>query len=301
MASVAAVQDQIRTIDPDEERAFMDAIDRWMEREVLPVIQYHDHNDIWPEKLVEQMSEMGLFGATIGQEYGGLGLPATTYAKIVMRISSHWMAITGIFNSHLIMAAAVERFGTLEQKMKWLPKFATGEIRGGLALTEPNAGTDLQAIRTVAKRDGDDYVLNGTKTWISNAVNGSCFALLAKTDPQADPRYKGMSLFIADKRADGSGGLTTGKKFDKLGYKAIDSAELVMEDYRIPADQLIGGSRGARFLSSDRRAGAGPDQCGSARRRHGGRFATPRDRICTATRNDGQADCAASGDPVEAG
>jgi alkylation response protein AidB-like acyl-CoA dehydrogenase len=165
----------------------------------------------------------------------------------VMRISSYWMAITGIFNSHLIMAAAVERFGTPQQKAKWLPKFATGEIRGGLALTEPNAGTDLQAIRTVARRDANgDYILNGTKTWISNALNGQCFALLAKTDPSADPRYKGMSLFIADKRD----GLTTGKKFDKLGYKAIDSAELVMEDYRIPADQLIGGVEGQGFFQA---------------------------------------------------
>jgi alkylation response protein AidB-like acyl-CoA dehydrogenase len=246
MATAPQLEDQIRTIDPDEERAFMDAIDRWLEREVIPVIQHHDHGDIWPEKLVEQMAEMGLFGATIGQEYGGLGLPATTYAKIVMRISSYWMAITGIFNSHLIMAAAVERFGTPQQKAKWLPKFATGEIRGGLALTEPNAGTDLQAIRTVAKRDGGEYVLNGTKTWISNALNGQCFALLAKTDPTAEPRYKGMSLFIADKRD----GLTTGKKFDKLGYKAIDSAELVMEDYRIPADQLIGGEEGQGFFQA---------------------------------------------------
>ncbi len=246
MATAAVLENQIRTIDPDEERAFMDAIDRWLEREVIPVIKHHDHGDIWPEKLVDQMAEMGLFGATIGQEYGGLGLPATTYAKIVMSISSHWMALTGIFNSHLIMAAAVERFGTPEQKAKWLPKFASGEIRGGLALTEPNAGTDLQAIRTVAKRDGDDYVLNGTKTWISNALNGSCFAMLAKTDPQAEPRYKGMSLFIADKRE----GLSTGKKFDKLGYKAIDSAELVMEDYRIPADQLIGGVEGQGFFQA---------------------------------------------------
>ncbi len=246
MAAVPQSQEPVRTIDADEEQAFMDAIDRWLEREVIPVIQYHDHNDIWPEKLVDQMAEMGLFGATIGQEYGGLGLPATTYAKIVMRISSYWMAITGIFNSHLIMAAAVERFGTAEQKETWLPRLASGELRGGLALTEPNAGTDLQAIRTVARRDGDDYVLNGTKTWISNAINGHVFALIAKTDPKADPRYKGMSLFIADKRD----GLVAGKKFDKLGYKAIDSAELVMEDYRIPADQLIGGMEGEGFFQA---------------------------------------------------
>lgn len=246
MATAPKYEDQIRTIDPAEERAFMDAIDRWLERSVIPVIKHHDHNDLWPEQLVNEMAEMGLFGATIGQEYGGLGLPATTYARIVMKISSHWMAITGIFNSHLIMAAAVERFGTPAQKAKWLPKFATGEVRGGLALTEPNAGTDLQAIRTVAVRDGSDYVINGTKTWISNALNGSCFALLVKTDPDANPRYKGMSLFIADKRD----GFTTGKKFDKLGYKSIDSAELVFDNYRIPADQLIGEKEGEGFFQA---------------------------------------------------
>ena len=246
MATAANLEKQIRSIEPDDERAFMDAIDVWLEREVIPVIKHHDHGDIWPEALVHQMAEMGLFGATIGQEYGGLGLPATTYAKIVMQISAHWMAITGIFNSHLIMAAAVERFGTPEQKALWLPKFASGEIRGGLALTEPNAGTDLQAIRSVAVRDGDDYIINGTKTWITNAINGSCFAMLVKTDPKADPRYKGMSLFIADKRD----GLSTGKKFDKLGYKAIDTAELVMEDYRVPASRLIGGVEGQGFFQA---------------------------------------------------
>jgi len=235
-----------RTIDPDDERAFMDAIEKWVEGEVKPVVMEHDHGDIWPEKLVHQMAEMGLFGATIGQEYGGLGLPATTYAKIVTYVSSHWMAITGIFNSHLIMAAAVERFGTEEQKQEWLPKFASGEIRGGLALTEPNAGTDLQAIRTVAVRDGDDYVINGTKTWISNGIKGQCFALLVKTDPKADPRYKGMSLMIAPKGE----GFTVGKKFEKLGYKGIDSAELVFDNYRIPAKNLIGGVEGKGFFQA---------------------------------------------------
>ncbi|ASK88875.1 acyl-CoA dehydrogenase family protein [Sphingorhabdus sp. SMR4y] len=245
MADVANMN-QIRTIDPDDERAFMDAIEKWVEGEVKPVVMEHDHGDIWPEKLVAQMAEMGLFGATIGEEYGGLGLPATTYAKIIAYVSSYWMAITGIVNSHLIMSAAVERFGTEEQKTKWLPKFASGEIRGGLALTEPNAGTDLQAIRTVATRDGDDYVINGTKTWISNGINGECFALLVKTDPKADPRYKGMSLMIAPKGE----GFTVGKKFDKLGYKAIDSAELMFDNYRIPAENLIGGVEGQGFFQA---------------------------------------------------
>lgn len=233
-------------MDPDEEAALLDAIQKWVDKEVRPVVMHHDHNDIWPAELVDQMAEMGLFGATIGQDYGGLGLPATTYAKIVALISSYWMAITGIFNSHLIMACAVERFGTPEQKMQWLPKFARGEIRGGLALTEPNAGTDLQAIRMTAVRDGGDYVINGTKTWISNGINGSCFALLVKTGPKASPRYKGMSLFIAPKQD----GFTTGKKFKKLGYNSIDSAELIFDNYRIPAANLIGGVEGQGFFQA---------------------------------------------------
>lgn len=235
-----------RQIDASAEEAFLDAIDRWIEREVRPVVMYHDHNDIWPAQLVEQMQEMGLFGATIAQEYGGLGLPATTYAKIIAKVSSYWMAITGIVNSHLIMAAAVERFGTEAQKQQWLPKFASGEIRGGLALTEPDAGTDLQSIRTTAVRDGDDYILNGTKTWITNGIQGSCFAVLAKTDPKAEPRYKGMSFFIVPKGP----GFSVGKKFDKMGYKAIDSAELVFEQCRVPAANLIGEVEGAGFFQA---------------------------------------------------
>ncbi len=233
-------------IDPDEEAALLEAISRWVDKEVRPVVMKHDHDDIWPAELVAQMADMGLFGATIGKQYGGLGLPAVTYAKIVAHIASYWMAITGIFNSHLIMAAAVERFGTEAQMQTWLPQFASGAIRGGLALTEPNAGTDLQAIRTTAVRDGDDYVINGTKTWISNGIQGSCFALIVKTDPRAEPRYKGMSLFIAPKGP----GFTTGKKFEKLGYKAIDSAELIFEDYRIPAANLIGGVEGHGFFQA---------------------------------------------------
>src|SRR6185437_10358312 len=145
-----------------------------------------------------------------------------------MHISSVWMAITGIFNSHLMLALAIEKFGTARQREEWLPRLASGEFRGGLALTEPDAGTDLQGIRMTARRDGDHYVINGTKTWISNGVEGSCFALLVKTDPQAQPRHKGMSLFFAPKQA----GLTVSKKLEKLGYKSLDSAELVFQDYR---------------------------------------------------------------------
>ena len=230
-------------LDEGDEAQLLDTIDRWIAREVAPVVKEHDHADRWPAEIVEQMKELGLFGATVSAEYGGLGLPATTYAEIVMRISSVWMAITGIFNSHLMLALAVEKFGTAEQKKTWLPKFATGEIRGGLALTEPDAGTDLQGIRMTARRDGDHYVINGTKTWISHGIEGSCFALLVKTDPKAEPRHSGMSLFIAPKQK----GFRVGRKLEKLGYKCIDSGELIFEDYRIPADHLIGGVEGKGF------------------------------------------------------
>src|ERR1700741_3845277 len=154
-------------IDAADEGQLFATIDRWVEREAARRVKEFDHADKWPAELVEQMKELGLFGATVGVAYGGLGLPATTYAEIVMRISAVWMAITGIFNSHLMLALAIEKFGTEQQKKRWLPPLASGEIRGGLALTEPDAGTDLQGIRMTARRDGGDYVINGTKTWIS--------------------------------------------------------------------------------------------------------------------------------------
>ncbi|MCG8546141.1 MAG: acyl-CoA dehydrogenase family protein, partial [Alphaproteobacteria bacterium] len=145
----------------EQETIILDAIDRFLERDVKPYVMELEHNDTYPEEIVEKMKELGLFGSVIEEEYGGLGLSCLTYAKIVERVSTVWMSLSGIFNSHLIMASAVQRAGTEDQKRKWLPKFASGEIRGGLALTEPNCGTDLQAIRTTARRDGDDYVIDG--------------------------------------------------------------------------------------------------------------------------------------------
>ena len=231
------------TATPEEEDEILDVIDRWVEKEVRPIARRFDQADEYPHDLVEQMKELGLFGATIGQEWGGLGLSASAYARIVTRISQAWMAPTGIFNSHLIMAACVERNGTEEQKRTWLPRFATGELRGGIGLTEPNAGTDLQAIRTLARRDGDHYVLDGTKTWITNGVYGTCFAILTKTRPDAEPRHAGMSMFIAEKGP----GFTVGRKIRKLGYRSIDSAELVFEGFRVPASQLVGEAEGRGF------------------------------------------------------
>ena len=187
------------SITREDERQLLDTVQKWLDRDVRDKVLALEHADEYPHEMVEQMKELGLFGATISQEYGGLGLPAGTYAKIVAAVTEVWMSLSGIFNSHLIMSAAVERFGTEEQKRRYLPRFATGEVRGALALTEPNCGTDLQAIRTRAVRDGDDYVINGTKTWISNGIEGSCVALLVKTDPDIEPRHKGTSLFIAEK------------------------------------------------------------------------------------------------------
>jgi len=226
--------------DDEQEQLILDMVGRFLEQEVRPHVWQLEHDDVYPEEIVEKMKAMGLFGCLIAPEYGGLGLSTTTYAKIIERISEEWMSLSGILNSHLIMAAAVQRNGTEAQKQAFLPRFATGELRGGIGLTEPDCGTDLQAIRTTARREGDEYVVNGAKMWITNGYYGNCFALLVKTDPQAEPRHKGMSLFIAEKGP----GFTVSRKLEKLGYKGIDSTELVFENYRIPADRLIGGVEG---------------------------------------------------------
>ena len=230
----------------DDEREILESIGKWLERDVRPHVRALEHDDAYPEEMVEQMKALGLFGATIDEDYGGLGLSAVTYARIVQKVSEVWMSLSGIFNSHLIMAACVQRVGTEEQKRRYLPRFATGELRGGLALTEPDCGTDLQAIRTRAVRDGDDYVINGTKTWISNGIHGQAFALLVKTDPAAEPRHRGMSMVIAEKGP----GFRVSRKLEKLGYKGIDSAELIFEDYRVPASALVGGVEGRGLQSA---------------------------------------------------
>ncbi|OZI25261.1 acyl-CoA dehydrogenase [Bordetella genomosp. 7] len=226
--------------DESQERLILDMVGRFLEQEVRPHVWQFEHDDVYPVEIVEKMKEMGLFGCLIAPEYGGLGLSTVTYARIIERISEEWMSLSGILNSHLIMAMCVQRNGTEAQKQAFLPRFATGELRGGIGLTEPDCGTDLQAIRTVARREGDDYVVNGSKMWITNGYHGNCFALLVKTDPQAEPRHKGMSLFIAEKGP----GFTVSRQLEKLGYKGIDSTELVFENYRIPADRLIGGAEG---------------------------------------------------------
>ena len=225
--------------DPDD-ALILDSIDRFLERDVRPVVRELEANDVYPQKIVDQLVELGLFGATIAPEYGGLGLSAETYAKIIERISAVWMSVSGFFNSHLIMAAAVQRFGRDEQKQQFLPRFASGELRGGIALTEPDCGTDLQAIRTRAVKDGEEYVVNGTKTWITNSSAGGILAVLVKTDVNTQPAHRGMSLLLVEKGP----GFTVTRKLDKLGYRGIDTAELVFEDCRVPATNLVGGTEG---------------------------------------------------------
>jgi len=227
----------MRHTDPAEEAALLDAIERWLEKEVRPKVMRLEHDDIYPHELVAQMKEMGLFGAVLDPQWGGLGLSASTYAKIVMQISTVWMSLTGIFNSHLMMAILVEKFGSAEQKARFLPRMATGELRGALGLTEPDAGTDLAAIRTRAVKEGDHYVVNGTKTWISNGIEGNCCAVLVRTDPKAQPPRKGLSMFIMEKGP----GFRASRKLEKIGYKGIDSAELVFDNFHVPAANLIGG------------------------------------------------------------
>jgi len=222
-----------------DEALILDSIDRFLERDVKPHARELEASDTYPREIADKMAELGLYGATISPDYGGLGLSVSTYANIVERVSAVWMSVSGIFNSHLIMAAAVQRFGTDEQKTAYLPQFAAGELRGSIALTEPDCGTDLQAIRTRAKKDGDDYVIDGTKIWITNSIEGDILAVLVKTNPNTEPPHRGMSLLLVE-QGDG----LTGRKLDKLGYRGVDTAELQFDGVRVPAANLIGGVEG---------------------------------------------------------
>ena len=223
-----------------QETLILQSIDRFLEREVRPVVREMEAADTYPANIADKLATMGLFGATIAPKHGGLGLPALTYARIIERMSAVWISVPGFINSHLIMAAAVQRYGTEAQQHRWLPRFASGELRGGIGLTEPDCGTDLQAIRTTARREGGHYVVNGAKTWITNSAEGQILAVLVKTDPKAQPAHKGISLLLMEKGQ----GFKVVRKLDKLGYRGIDTAELVFEDCRVPADNLIGPVEG---------------------------------------------------------
>jgi len=216
----------------------------FVKRDILPIAMEYEHADRYPFEVVEKMKKLGLFGCIIPEQYGGMGLDFVTYAHVIEEICKGWMSVSGILNSHLIMCHIVARHGTEEQRRRLLPTFATGEKRGGLGLTEPDCGSDVQAIKTVAVRHGDDYVINGRKTLITNALHGNAFALLTKTDTKANPPYKGMSCFIVEK---GEPGFTVGKAFHKLGYRGLDTCEMMFDDFHCPAANLVGMKEGDGF------------------------------------------------------
>jgi alkylation response protein AidB-like acyl-CoA dehydrogenase len=222
-----------------DEILIIDTVNKFLERDVKPFVREFESEDKYPQLIADKMAELGLFGATISPEYGGLGLSAVTYSKIVENVSAVWMSVSGIFNSHLIMCAAVERFGTKEMKDFYLPKFASGELRGGIALTEPDCGTDLQAIKTKAIKENDSYIINGNKTWITNSVQGDILAVLVKTNTDIKPAHKGMSLILVEKK-DGF----IARKLKKLGYKGIDTGEVQLENIRVSSSNLIGEFEG---------------------------------------------------------
>ena len=216
----------------------------FVRREVNPIADRYDNEDIYPHELVEPMREMGLFGITIPEEYGGMGLDHTTFAMIFEELSKGWMSVSGIIGTHHVLAHVVANGGTEEQKRRFLPRMASGDIRGGLGLTEPDAGSDVQGIRTTAVKDGEEYVLNGSKMFITNAENGNAFAVLAKTDTEAEPAYRGISCFVVEKS---STGFSVGRHLDKLGYRGIESCELVFQDCSVGADNLVGEVEGRGF------------------------------------------------------
>ena len=227
-------------IDSSDQSMILESIDAFLERDVRPHLKHFESNDEYPHEMADKMAEMGLFGATISTEYGGLGLDAETYVRIVERVAAVWMSISGIFNSHLIMCSAVERFGTESMKNKFLPRFASGELRGGIALTEPDCGTDLQAVRTHVQDQGNHYLLNGNKMWSTNSVQGNVLAVLAKTGSKsAGTRNKNLSLFLVQKEM----GYQT-SKLKKLGYRGIDTGEVLFDDVKVPKEHLIGHEEG---------------------------------------------------------
>ena len=217
---------------------------RFVEREVLPVASELEHRNEYPHALVGRMKELGLFGATIPPEYGGLGLDVTTSAMVVEELCKGWMSLSGVLNTHLMLAYMLRTHGTEEQKRRYLPGMALGEHRGALCLTEPHAGSDVQRIRTTAVRHDDDYVLNGSKMFITNARYATLYAIAAKTDTNVQPPYLGISMFVGEK----SPGLTVSRDIDKLGYKGVETCEVHLEDYAVPAANLIGGKEGQGFF-----------------------------------------------------
>jgi alkylation response protein AidB-like acyl-CoA dehydrogenase len=227
-----------------EQREIVGMVREFVEREILPVAHELDHDDTYPEDIVKRMKELGFFGFAIPEEFGGAGLDYSTYAMVCEQIARGWMSITGIINTHFIVSFLVEKYGTDEQKQRFLPKMATGEHHGGFSMSEPDCGSDVQAIKTRAVRDDGEYVINGTKMWVTNGEHATVVATLVKTDPDAKPAHRGMSCILAEKQYEG---LVSSRRIEKLGYKGVETTELVFENNRQPAANLLGGVEGQGF------------------------------------------------------
>jgi len=225
-------------------REIVNNVGTWVDREVKPQASEFEHADAYPDPLVKGMSEMGLFGIKIPEEYGGLDLSFECYAGVCVELARGWMSLAGIINTHVLVGYAISEYGSPEQKQKFLPRLVEPEIRCALTITEPDAGSDAQAIKTLAKRNGDDYLINGQKMWVTNGQRAGVYLLMAKTDPAANPRHRGITAFLVEA---GTPGFTVGKKFDKLGYKGVETTELAFDDARVPASAVLGGQEGLGF------------------------------------------------------
>ncbi|MEW6207936.1 MAG: acyl-CoA dehydrogenase family protein [Acidobacteriota bacterium] len=228
----------------EEEQLILATVRKFLEKEVAPVASEMEHHNEYPTAIVEGMKQLGLFGANIPEEYGGLDLSYTVFAMIFEEISRVWMGLAGILGTHTVLADVITRFGTEDQKRRFLPVMARGDKRGAICLSEPHAGTDLQSIRTTALRQGDHYLINGSKMWITNGRRAEVMLIMAKTDKDCQPAHRGISAFIGEK---GERGLTVSRDIDKLGYKSLETCELLFEDFRVPVENLIGGREGEGF------------------------------------------------------
>lgn len=227
----------------EEEQMLVDTVRAFIDRDVKPTVNEVEHANEYPEAWIEQMKEMGIYGLAVPEEYDGLPISMPAYVQVTEELARGWMSLSGAMGGHTVVAKLLTMYGTEEQKSKYLPLMATGELRATMALTEPSGGSDLQAISTIARADGDDLVINGSKTWISNARRSGLIALLAKTDPNAEPRHTGMSIILVEPGA----GLNISRDLPKLGYKGVESCEISFDDYRIPASQILGGEPGKGF------------------------------------------------------
>src|SRR5882724_1359572 len=232
---------------PEEQQLILRTVREFVDREVMPVASAMEHRGEYPFALADQMARIGIFGLNAPEEFGGSDVDYVTFARIFAELARGWLGLAGIVGTHLVLCDVVVRYATPEQKRRFLPGLASGERRGGICLSEPNAGTDLQNITTTASRDGDVYRVNGSKMWVTNGRHGSTFLLLAKTDPSAKPAHRGMSGFVIEK---GAPGLVVSRDIDKLGYKTVETCELHFENFAVPAENLIGGVEGEGFAQA---------------------------------------------------